>query len=118
MKTIDEMMHETDVPVVVADHRGLITHVNERFGAAFGWAGDEIIGRMLTAIVPSSFHDAHQLGFSRFLTTGQPTLLNQPLELKVVTKEGREIDAEHIIIAEQHRGQWVFGATIRPLREQ
>jgi len=43
-------------------------------------------------------------------------LLGQSLNLKAVSKDGKEFDAEHYIIAEHHEDQWVFGAMIRPLR--
>ncbi len=115
MQTIEELKRESDVPIVVADHHGLITHVNEPFERVFGWPANEIIGRSLATIIPARLHDAHQLGFSRFLTTGRPTLLNQPLKLGAVAKDGREFDAEHTIIAEQQQGRWMFGARIRPL---
>ncbi len=113
--TMDQLRSETGVPVVIADHDGSITYVNARFEAIFGWKSEEIVGQPLTTIIPKNLHDAHHLGFSRFLMTGKPTLLNQPLKLKAVTKDGREFDSEHIIVAEQQEGQWVFGATIRPL---
>lgn len=115
MKTLDAIKQETDVPVVIADHRGLITFVNQPFTAVFGWTPKEIIGKSLATIIPTNLHDAHHLGFSRFTSTGTPTLLNQPLALKAVGKNGKEFDAEHFIVAEQRDGQWMFGATIRPL---
>ena len=117
MKTIDQMKQEAGVPVVTGNHEGIITYVNEDFERVFGWKSQEIIGKPLTSIIPRNLHDAHHLGFSRFLMTGKPTLLNQPLKLKAVTKEGREFDAEHVILAEKHQGQWIFAATIRPLDE-
>ena len=115
MKTIEEIKRETGVPILIADHQGMVTHVNERFEQIFGWRSHEIIGQSLAAIIPSRLRDAHHLGFSRFLTTGTATLLNQPLKLKAVTKDGTEFDAEHTIMAEQHQGQWIFGALIKPL---
>ena len=118
MRTIEDVRSETGVPSVIADHQGVITQVNQRFEAVFGWQAQEIIGKSLATIIPPHLHDAHHLGFSRFLTTGKPTLLNQPLKLRAITKAGREFDAEHIITAEQRNGQWMFGATIRPLDGQ
>ena len=117
-RTTEGLKRETGVPVVIADRQVLITHVNERFEEIFGWKSEEIVGKPLTAIIPRNLHDAHHLGFSRFLNTGKPTLLNQPLKLKTVTKEGREFDSEHFIIAEERQGQWVFGATIQPLGKE
>ena len=115
LSTIQELMEKTGVPVVIADHQGFITHVNEPFQVVFGWPSEEIIGKPLTVLMPKTFHDAHHLGFSRFLVTEKATLLNRPLRLKALTKSGREFDAEHTIIAEHRHGEWVFGATIRPL---
>lgn len=115
MPTIQELEHERDLPVVIADHRGIVTYVNARFETVWGWKAEDLVSQPLTTIIPPNLHDAHHLGFSRFLTTGQPTLLNRPLKLKVRMKDGRELEAEHTITAERHNGAWRFGATVRPL---
>jgi PAS domain S-box-containing protein len=115
MVTIADIKLKTDVPIVIADHQGVIVKVNECFTTAFGWAPEELTGKTLSIIIPRDMHDAHNLGFSRFLTTGKPKLLNQPLELKAVAKDGRELDVELLIVAEQQEDQWVFAATLRPL---
>jgi PAS domain S-box-containing protein len=113
--SLDHVLQQTSVPVVVVDHRGLITQVNPRFEEVFGWQRSEILGKPLTTIIPKTFRDAHHVGFSRFLGTGQPTLLGRPLTLPAIAKDGRVFDAEHVIVAEQREGRWVFAATIRPL---
>jgi PAS domain S-box-containing protein len=112
---VADLRCEAVVPVVIADHQGLISYVNTPFVDLFGWSPTEIVGLPLSTIIPRNLHDAHQLGFSRFLTSGKATLLNQPLKLRAVAKDGREFDAEHTISAEHHDGHWTFGATIRPL---
>lgn len=113
--SVDAIRKEKDVPVVCADHNGLITFVNKTFESVFGWRSSEIIGRPLTAIIPGKLHDAHHLGFSRFVTAGKPTILNRPLKLRAVAKDGREFDAEHFIEAELQAGRWAFAARIRPI---
>jgi PAS domain S-box-containing protein len=113
--TIDHVLQETRIPAVVADHRGMITEVNRRFEEVFGWRRREILGKPLTTLIPQVLHDAHHLGFSRFLMTGRPTLLERPLRLQAMAKDGHVFDAEHFIVAEQRQGHWVFAATIRPL---
>lgn len=115
MQTIAQIKHETEIPVLIADCQGLIVYVNEPFNLVFGWQTDEILGRSLESVIPHSYHDSHHLGFSRFAMTEQPTVLNHPLKLMAVTKDGREIESEHFIIAEQQQGQWMFAATLRPL---
>jgi len=117
MKTIDEMKQETQLPVMITDSQGYIIYINQRFREVFGWSDDEILGQTLNAVIPNSFHDAHNLGFSRFVITGNATVLNHPLKLKAVRKDGSEFDAEHFITAEEKSGNWFFAATLRPLSD-
>lgn len=115
MTEIDQLMSESEVPVVISDQRGIITHVNESFGKIFHWKTEDLIGKALTVLIPPNLRDAHQMGFSRFYVTGTGTLLNQALDLKILTGDGKEILAEHTISAEKIDGEWVLGARIRPL---
>ena len=112
MVTIEKLMSEKEVPVIIADHQGIITHLNDAFTEAFEWRADDLIGELITTIIPPTLQDAHHLGFSRFMTTGKPTLLNQPLDLEIVTAGGRIEKARHFIVAEKRDDRWVFGATI------
>lgn len=116
MTTIYEMKCTTDAPVLITDQHGFIIYVNESFGEVFGWSLDEIIGKSLNTVIPNSYQDSHNLGFARFAMTEQSRILNHPLQLMAVTKNGKEIMSEHFITAEQEDGQWVFGAILRPLK--
>ena len=111
--TLDDIRQTTDFPAIIVDHEGLIVFVNEPFTSDFGWEMSDVSGEPLSAIIPSDLRDAHNLGFSRYIATEQPTLLNKPLNLKIMTKDGRVLDAEHFIVAEKSDGRWSFGATIR-----
>jgi PAS domain S-box-containing protein len=113
--TIANIKNETEVPAVIVDAQGIIIFVNKCFTDTFGWQAEEIIGDFVSVIIPREMHDAHNLGFSRFVTTGQPKLLNQPLKLSAVNKSGEVFEAEHLIVAEKEKDEWVIGATIRPL---
>jgi PAS domain S-box-containing protein len=115
--TIEDLRRETSVPVVISDHQGFITFVNTSFKQTLGWTPEDVVGKPLTVIIPKSLHDAHHLGFSRFLKTGTPTLLNRRLNLKTLCKDGTELETEHFIIGERQHGDWVFGATLSPIRD-
>lgn len=115
MNEIARLMTVLDEPVIIADHRGIITYANPEFESAFGWDPGEILGKPLAVIIPKDLQDAHHLGFSRFLTTSKSGILGKPLRLRAVRKDGREFEAEHLIIAERRHGDWLFGAVIRPL---
>jgi len=117
MLTIDNLKAETHIPVIIVDHHGIVVHINQIFEKKLGWQKEVLIGQTLTTIIPDHLKDAHHMGFSRFLLTGKPTILNQPLKLKILTGDGKEADAEHFIIAENINGNWVFGAKITLLED-
>ena len=111
---VADLRLRTDVPVIAADHRGFVTWINEPFTEAYGWTADDLVGLPLPTIIPRRFHDAHHSGFSRFLTTRTPSLLGQPIDLVIVTRDTGELLAEHFIVATESNGQWEFAAIIRP----
>lgn len=117
MSIIDELKLEENVPVVMADQNSHIIYVNHKFEEVFKWSSNEVLGKPLTIIIPHNLHDAHNLGFSRFLTTEKSVILNQTLELKAIDKNGVIFSAEHFIQSEKHDGSWIFAATIRPLED-
>jgi PAS domain S-box-containing protein len=110
-----EELKNGDLAVVIANKAGDVIDVNGHFERIFGWTAAEIIGQPLTVILPPFFQDSHNLGFARFSATGQSQVLNHPLNLKAVTKDQREIESEHFIVAEKQNDEWVFAATLRPL---
>ena len=117
MLTIAALEAELAVPVIFTNANGIITTINQMFEKAYGWSKEELVGNLLTTIIPDGLHDAHQLGFARFLATGQSTILNQPIELSVVRSDGRKVPARHFIIAEKIDEEWVFGALITPIED-
>lgn len=116
MGLIEGLKQENEIPIIVANYQGLIIYVNQRFEEVFQWTFPEIVGQPLTIIIPSELHDAHNLGFSRFLMTEHSKILNHPLTLKAVKKDGTLFNAEHLIMAEKINDVWTFGAKIRPIR--
>ena len=108
-------MKKDDIPVVISNSQGFITFINNPFEDIFGWQKDEIIGEPLTRIIPKELHDAHNMGFSRFILTGNASIMNQPMKLKAINKANKVFEAEHFIIAEkQDDGNWLIGSTIEP----
>lgn len=112
MTAIDGKAGTEKDPVITADQEGVITSINDAFQETFGWSREDLVGKSLTEIIPPYLRDAHNLGFSRFITTEKPTLLGQPLSLKILMKDGREVDAIHLITAQRANGQLSFAATI------
>ena len=114
-KTIEDLKAIHEVPVVIANSQGLITYINDCFEKVLGWSRDDVLGELITMILPSNFKDSHNLAFSRFQSSEKATVLNHPLELMTITKSQQEIMTEHYIIAEKMEDDWLFGAMLTPL---
>lgn len=95
------------------DEEGRIFFINEAFEREYGWNRADVLGQPITVIIPPKMRDVHHIGFSRFLKTENATLLEKPLNLPVLCKDGRILDAEHFLCAEKTDGKWRFAATIR-----
>ncbi|MBA3661915.1 MAG: PAS domain S-box protein [Gammaproteobacteria bacterium] len=117
MMTIEELKSTEEKPVIIASKQGVIIFVNHQFEKIFEWKFNEIVGKPITTIIPPNFHDAHHLGFSRFQNTEVSTILNHPLKLNAIKKNGDIFAAEHIIQAEKIDDAWVFAATIEPIEK-
>jgi PAS domain S-box-containing protein len=111
-QTVDEILALHDDPVVAANDLGLITYINQAFTDLYGWTLDDLAGKQLTIIMPEKFREAHQFGFSRFLTTEQARITGKPLPLEVLFKDGTVKLAEHFILADKKDDAWRFAATI------
>lgn len=106
-----------DLPALVADKFGFIREATEAFCESFGWRQQDLTGKPLAVVVPSHMQDAHHLGFARFVETGRPTLLGQPLTLPIVRGDGQHQDAELCIEARETADGWMFRATAVPRDE-
>lgn len=113
--TLDDLRKEETKPVVIVDAQGIITYINQAFIDVYGWTKEEALGQALTIIIPDELHDAHHMGFSRFITTGEPKIMHTPLSLKARNKAGEVFDAEHYILGEKVDGEWVIAASVTPL---
>lgn len=109
-----DILAETKKPSIAIDEQGLITFVNKAFEYAYGWDRGELIGQVITCIMPPHMRDAHNFGYSRFLVTETARILNKTLILPVFCKNGTVVNAEHFITGEKLNNKWSFAATISP----
>ena len=104
-------------PSVAVDHNGFIIAVNTAFEHTFEWHAKDIVGQLVTAIIPENLRDGHHLGFSRFITTEESNILNQPLDLEILTGSGLIKKARHFISARKKNKNWVFEASLTLLKD-
>jgi PAS domain S-box-containing protein len=81
--------------VVRIDQHGLVTYLNPSAERTFGYGPGEAIGRELAdVIVPPALRDAHRLGLSRYMATGEAKILERRIELVAMRADGSEFPAE------------------------
>lgn len=110
-----EFRNKQDIPAIVVDKEGTIIFVNAIFLKTYLYQENDLIGQHVTRIIPPELHDAHNLGFSRFLMTKQSKIMGQALPLKVLKKDDTVIDATHFITAYEDEQILEIGATIEPI---
>jgi PAS domain S-box-containing protein len=101
------------------DPDGVITDWNPQAEQTFGWAAEEVMGRRLcdTVIAPL-YRDAHAYGVEHFLTTERGSLLNRPIELVAVHRDGHEFPVEATVWPIRVGGVSSFNAFARDISER
>jgi len=88
------VLHSLNDGVIVGDDQNRILYLNPAAERLLGWSSAELRGQRLTAIVPPQLHEAHIVGYSRYLVTRHPHLIGQPVRVPALHRDGREIPVE------------------------
>src|SRR4029077_8631745 len=105
--------------VVTMDESGGITDWNPMAQTIFGWPKSEAVGRLVSdTIIPGRYREAHRLGLSRFMATGEGPVLNKRLELEGLHRDGHEFPIELSISATASGNRHVFSAFVRDITER
>ncbi|MCF8132380.1 MAG: PAS domain S-box protein [Synechococcus sp. Tobar2m-G35] len=102
-------------PWLLVDHLGEVLAINDCFTRVYGWRDTDLLGQHMERILPDSFRDSHHAGFARFRLDGISRVLDHPLVLQTICRDGTGIRSEHFITAERRGDDWVFAATLTPL---
>lgn len=114
MASFEKILARKDVPVIAIDQGAVIFHVNTAFRKEYGWKKKELMGNRIVTIIPEHMRDAHLIGFSRFVATEQPAILNKHLALPILCADGTIRQAVHLITGKKTPQGWRFAAEIRP----
>jgi PAS domain S-box-containing protein len=105
--------------VISIDQRGQVTYVNSAFERTFGYRSEDVIGREIAEmIVPPSLRERHRRGFTRYLVTMEPRILDQRIELAAMRADGTEFPAEVTVTRTGVPGEPGFTAYVRDITER
>ncbi|WP_342250295.1 PAS domain S-box protein [Sphingomonas sp. OTU376] len=105
--------------IVTMTSAGVITCWNRQAELTFGWPQQEAVGRDLAdLIVPADLRDRHRAAMSRFLATGEGTLIGSRIEVQALHRSGKLIPVELAINAAATPGGWEFTALLHDISER
>ena len=105
-------------PLVVADGSNRIVRANAAATTLLGWPPGGLDGRRLTTIIPTHLREAHVAGYTRFLVTGVPRLIGEPVRVAARHRDGSEVPVELLLSTiPTASGAPAFVGALRPLHE-
>jgi PAS domain S-box-containing protein len=117
--TLHQVSEHAMEAVVMMAPDGRVTGWNPRAEGLFGWTAAEVAGRPLAdLIVPTRFRRRHRAGLARYRMTGQGRVLDRPLDLTAVRRDGTEIPVQLSITALGEGSGLVFVGFIRDMSAQ
>jgi diguanylate cyclase (GGDEF)-like protein/PAS domain S-box-containing protein len=115
-RAIIETAHDAFVQI---DDTGRILDWNRQAEATFGFSRREALGSPLfDLLVPERFRDDYEEVLKRFRETGSAPLLNRPLELLAVHRDGHEFLAEVTIAPLRAGDRYTFNAFARDITDR
>jgi len=104
---------------IAGDDSGRILAVSARAVRLLGYEHpDDLVGQRLITVIPNRFRQAHVAGFSLHLLNGRGPLLDQPVEVPVLRRDGGELPIElRVECQPQPNGRSLFIAELRELAD-
>ncbi len=86
-----EILNTSLDAIVIIDRHSTIIGWNTASENLFGWSLSEVLGRpMHEIIMPERFRERHLAGLGSYLVTGQSTILNTPVSVGALRRDGDE----------------------------
>jgi PAS domain S-box-containing protein len=104
--------------IILWDEGGNIIFWNKGAHTMFGYPPEEIVGKPLTRIIPSRYHEAHHYGMKRVGTEGEGRTAVKTVELHGLRKNGDEFPIEMAPSKSVLKGETFFCGIIRDISER
>lgn len=104
--------------LVNIDCNGIISLFNPAAEAIFQYKTDEVIGRNIKTLIPSSHSAKHDSYLSAYLRTNDHSFIGMPREVEARRKDGETFPASIVVTEITAGGEKNFIATIRDVTKQ
>ncbi|WP_035758102.1 PAS domain S-box protein [Hugenholtzia roseola] len=118
-KKISQILDSSLDACVGSDAEGKIIIWSLAAERLFGWKEQEVMGKKLSEVfIPQQHRSAHEEGMQRYLTTQEPHILNQRVEITALRKDGTHFPVELTVNAVKIEAETLFAAFIRDITQQ
>src|SRR4051794_17847863 len=104
--------------IVSADAEGRIISWNRAAQRVFGYTTDEILGRLLTSLMPEQYREQHERGMRRFLSSGEGRAIGHTVELEGLRADGTIFPVELALSTWTTREGRFFTGIVRDITER
>jgi diguanylate cyclase (GGDEF)-like protein/PAS domain S-box-containing protein len=101
--------------IIVIDHQSKIKSWNKGAECIFQFRESEALGKDLFIIIPEEYRKPHTKGVHQFLSTQNPKIIGQTIELSGLKKDGTEIPIELSVSSWKINDKIYFGGIIRDI---
>ncbi len=103
---------------VATDDTGAIVYSNEKATELFGWTDDQLMGEPISKLIPARYRSNHAEYVRSFAGGADSSRHLDPVELKAVSRSGREFPVSVAISRTSHKGAVMLIASIRDISAQ
>jgi PAS domain S-box-containing protein len=86
-KSVKQSSRQPPDAIIVIDEQSTILFVNRASERMFGYREEELVGQLLTILMPDSIRQVHKQAIHRYVETGQKHLSWQRVELPGLSQE-------------------------------
>jgi len=128
-KFIEEMHHAMELKfksitqsandaIISANEQGEIQSWNKAAENIFGYAEDEVLGGLLTVIIPEEYRKLHEKGIERVAKGGKHHVIGHSVELSGLHKDGHSIPIELSLSTWTVKNKVFYSGIIRDISER
>ena len=101
--------------IISADGEGNIVGWNHGAEKVFGYTESEVLGRPLTLLLPTRYHERHLAGMARMRAGGEKRVIGNTIELEGLRKDGSEFPLDLSLSDWQVDDQKFYTSIIRDI---
>ena len=115
---LQSLLDHTLDGILTIDERGTIESMNRSAERMFGYTEEEVVGRNVTMLMPSSFRGAHEESLERYLRTGETRVIGVGREVRGLRRDGSEFSIDIAVTEFRFEGKRHFAGLVRDITDR